>query len=96
MKDCARARGLFHCHACAEYPCGRIRNLEKSYRARYGVSLIANGLFVRKHGVTAFMERQKKEYTCTACGGVISLHERECSECRTGLARAEYTNRPGG
>ncbi len=96
IKNCVREKGLSYCHACREYPCGRIRSLDKSYRTRYQASLIANGLFVREHGVTAFLERQKRAYTCIACGGVVSLHDGECSECRLGIERAKYTNRPGG
>ena len=31
----------------------------------------------------SFMEEQQKEkYTCPKCGGIISIHDRECSECR--------------
>lgn len=28
------------------------------------------------------MEEQKERYTCQKCGGVISIHDRECSECQ--------------
>lgn len=81
IKDCVEARGLSFCHACGDFPCKRIKNLDKSYAKRYGASLIENSLYVREHGLAAFMERQREAYTCPACGGVISLHDRECSEC---------------
>ena len=84
VKDCVRERGLSHCHACGDYPCGRIRALEKSYRARYRTSLVENGFAVRQHGVAAFLEQQKERYTCPHCGGIISLHDAACSECGAG------------
>jgi predicted ATP-dependent serine protease len=27
------------------------------------------------------MEEQKEKYICSICGGVISVHDGECSEC---------------
>lgn len=83
IKDCVREKGLTNCFACSSFPCKLIKNLEKNYRKRYGASLVQNSLFVKAHGLTAFMERQRAQYTCPNCGGVISLHDRECSECRT-------------
>ena len=67
---------------CPDYPCKLIKNLEKSYNKRYLASLMENSEFVRQHGLARFMESQKEEYTCPKCGGVISLHDRECSECQ--------------
>ena len=59
-----------------------IRNLEKSYNKRYAASLIENSLFVRDYGLAAFMRQQTGKYTCPTCGGIVSIHSRECSECR--------------
>lgn len=82
IKDCVSGRGLGYCHQCPDYPCKQIKALEKSYRTRYGASLVENSRYVREHGLAAFMERQRERYTCPACGGVISLHDSECSECK--------------
>lgn len=41
-----------------------------------------NSEFVRLHGLEVFMEQQKEKYTCSKCSGIISIHERECSECQ--------------
>lgn len=38
--------------------------------------------FVQEHGLEAFMQKQKEKYTCPKCGGIISIHDRECSECQ--------------
>lgn len=81
IKTCVNSKGLLHCFACMEFPCSHIRLLEKSYRTRYGVSLIENSTYVKEHGLEEFMKRQKEQYTCAACGGVVSLHDAVCSEC---------------
>ena len=85
IKDCVQEKGLTYCYECDTFPCKQIKNLEKSYNQRYGASLMENSLFVKAHGLAAFMEQQLKRYTCPSCGGVISLHDRECSECQTAM-----------
>lgn len=82
IKDCTRDRGLSYCYECPEYPCKQIKYLEKSYRTRYGASLMENSRLVKEKGVAAFMELQKKKFTCPKCGGIISIHDKECSACQ--------------
>lgn len=82
IKDCAQGRGHTYCFACAEYPCKLIHQLEKSYNTRYQTSLKANSEMVRLHGVEHFMKLQREKYTCAKCGGIISIQDRECSECQ--------------
>lgn len=82
IKDCLKEKRLAYCYECGEFPCARIRNLEKSYNKRYNASLVENSRFVRQEGLSAFLERQKEKYTCPVCGGIISIHDFECSECQ--------------
>lgn len=81
IKDCIRDKGCDYCFQCADFPCKLIKNLEKSYNQRYRTSLMQNSLFVKEHGLAVFMQQQLETYTCSKCGGVISLHDAECSEC---------------
>ena len=76
-KNCAAERELSYCYECSDFPCRRIRDLDRSY----GVSLIEQSLFVKENGIELFLENERKRYTCAACGGVISLHDHRCSEC---------------
>lgn len=78
---CAGEKGAESCHACAAFPCGRIRSLDKHYRLRHGISLIGNSQVVRAQGLAAFMEQQKAAFTCPECGGIWSFQDDECSEC---------------
>lgn len=55
--------------------------VEKSYNKRYRTSHIENSRLVQAYGFEHFMEQQKARYTCPECGGIISIHDRECSEC---------------
>ena len=57
--------------------------MEKRYAARYNTSLMKNSQTVKDVGLTEFMAQQHSDYTCPVCGGVISIHDAECSECQT-------------
>ncbi len=81
IKSCVEERNVENCRDCDSFGCKQIKNLDKSYRNRYGVSLIENGLWVREHSVAEFMIEQCRIYTCPVCGGVISLHDGDCCEC---------------
>ena len=83
IKDCMKEKEITYCYECSEYPCKQIKNLEKSYNTRYGASLMENSLFVKERGLIEFMKMQKEKYTCAVCGGIISIHDAECSECQT-------------
>ena len=82
IKDCIRAKELTYCYECSDYPCKQIKSLEKSYQTRYHASLMDNSRMVCEMGTDVFMKQQKEAYTCPHCGGIISLHDRECSECQ--------------
>jgi len=59
--------------------------MEKSYRQRYQVSLIENASRRKALGAEKYLCEERQKWTCPACGGVISLHDRACSECGLGL-----------
>ena len=82
IKDCVKAKGLTHCYTCSDFPCAVIKRLDKSYRTRYGVSLVQNSLQVKEKELPQFLEEQKRQFTCGSCGGIISLHDRQCSQCQ--------------
>jgi len=82
IKDCIGEKSHLYCFECSEYPCKRIKALEKSYNKRYQASLMGNSRFVQAHGLERFMEQQRAQYVCPECGGVVSIHGRECSECQ--------------
>ena len=81
IKDCIREKGISYCFMCEEHPCAVIKRLEKGYRTKYQTSLIENSKAAKKSGVENFMRQQQAKYTCSVCGGIISLHDAMCSEC---------------
>jgi hypothetical protein len=83
IKDCVKEKEFSYCFECTEYPCKQIKSLEKSYNSRYNASLVKNSSTAKEIGLVEFMKFQQKEYTCSVCGGIISIHDAECSECQT-------------
>lgn len=81
IKNCVKEKGITYCFECADFPCKQIKNLDKSYIKRYGVSLVQNGITVKNDGLECFMMKEKEHWTCKKCSGIISLHDAECSEC---------------
>ena len=88
IKSCTREKGVQFCWECGEHPCKQIKSLDKSYRVRYGASLIHNSQLVKEKGLAVFLKEQKEIFTCPHCGGVISLHDAQCSECKQGIGDA--------
>lgn len=82
IKDCTAGKKITYCYECDDFPCKQIKSLEKSYNSRYHASLVENSNAVRAHGMEILLEQHREKYKCPHCGGIISLHDAECSECR--------------
>ena len=93
IKDCIKEKEINYCYECTEYPCKHIKSLEKSYNTRYGASLIKNSKFVKENQLVHFMEQQKEMYTCPNCGGIISIHDSECSECQWQVKMSNFLSK---
>ena len=69
------------CYECPKYPCRRLRDLDKRYRTKYGMSMIENLAFIRESGLTAFVEKEDERWRCQSCGAVICVHRDFCLQC---------------
>lgn len=85
IKACAVEKGHTYCFECAEFPCKLNKKLDRSYE-KYHWSLIMNGQDAKENSVEWFLDSQRKYWTCSKCGGVISLHDAVCSDCGAKLA----------
>ena len=82
IKDCTAGKNITYCYECSDFPCKQIKSLEKSYNSRYHASLLENSNDVKEHGMEVLLEKHRRKYKCPNCGGIISLHDAECSECQ--------------
>ncbi len=81
IKTCAIGQGIDFCFNCSTFPCTIIKRLDKSYRQRYQVSLIDNAMRLKTVGAKRYLSEEREKWTCTDCGGTVSLHDQICSEC---------------
>ena len=70
-----------YCFDCDTYPCKRLKNLDKRYRTKYGMSMIENLESIRKSGIRRFVRDEKERWICRQCGGIVSVHRSECLFC---------------
>lgn len=80
----------YFCDLCPQYPCKEIVEKEAWYANSYPMieSLIGNLAFIRKEGMTRFLQREKERWTCHKCNGIICVHTGICSCCNE-----EYSDR---
>lgn len=81
IKNCPELAGAKYCFKCASFPCARLRNLDKRYRAKYGMSMIANLEAIKDIGIREFTRREKARWACQDCGGLICVHYDACGSC---------------
>jgi len=72
------------CYECKDYPCLRIKQLDKRYRTKYNISMIENLAFIKENGMEKFLDKEVKKWTCKRCGAVISCHIGHCLNCGPG------------
>ena len=70
-----------YCYECDEFPCLRLKQLDKRYRAKYHMSMIENLEYIRDHGTEQFLEWQREKWRCPECGGVVCCHNGICYDC---------------
>ena len=69
------------CFLCAEFPCARLRQLDKRYRIKYGMSMIENLESIRDMGLDEFVAHERIRWACAECGGIICVHRTDCISC---------------
>ncbi len=69
------------CFECSDFPCDKLKHLDKRYRTKYNMSMIENLENIQKLGITAFLENERTKWTCSKCGGTICVHKGCCYSC---------------
>jgi hypothetical protein len=67
--------------SCNNYPCARLRQLDKRYRTKYGMSMIDNLEMINEFGIRYFVRNEKEKWVCPECGEMICVHRPTCLSC---------------
>lgn len=76
-----KSKAAGFCFVCDNFPCKRLRNLDKRYRSKYNMSMIENLLYIKKEGVRKLLKREEKKWKCRKCGATLSCHRQACLKC---------------
>lgn len=68
---------------CEKYPCTRLKNIDKRYRTKYGMSMMENLRNIKKFGIEKFVESEQIRWKCHECGEIICVHRTYCLKCGT-------------
>ena len=69
------------CFECTKYPCQRLKNLDKRYSSKYGMSMFENLLFIKEKGLEKFLKSEQKKWKCKNCGSSLCVHRDHCLHC---------------
>ncbi|MDD3168863.1 MAG: DUF3795 domain-containing protein [Eubacteriales bacterium] len=70
------------CYECGKYPCLRLRQLDKRYRTRYGMSMLENLTHIRDFGIDDFLRKEEERWKCKSCGATVCVHRKFCLHCK--------------
>lgn len=72
IKLCKKRKGEY-CFDCEEFPCERIKRLDKRYRERYGMSEIENLKAIKEKGIDCFLKAENKKWVNEE--GTMCVHD---------------------
>ena len=70
-----------YCFSCENFPCPRLKNLDKRYRSKYGMSMIDNLKAIKSFGIIHFVRAEKQKWTCPECSEMLCVHNPQCLSC---------------
>ncbi len=84
VRDCSILKEnnwLFCSDKCKEYPCKRLKALDKRYQTKYHMSMLENLDFIKEKGIEKFLEKEAEKWRCPQCGDVVTCHGGMCVAC---------------
>jgi hypothetical protein len=69
------------CYDCENFPCKRIKNIDKRYRTKYHTSFLENLQMIEERGIDVFLAFETMRRTCPKCESVLSVHRDHCLSC---------------
>ena len=83
------------CYECADFPCARLKRLDKRYRSKYHMSMIENLLMIRDQSMEAFLREQEQRWRCNTGKHLICCHNGLCLRCDLSVLKADRKYRWG-
>ena len=75
------------CYECSDFPCRRLKGLDKRYRTKYHMSMIENLKDIQRKGIDTFLKSETEKWACPKCGEPICCHNGLCLHCELEILR---------
>ena len=69
------------CGDCDVFPCIRLKQLDKRYTKKHGMSMIENLKYIKDFGIRKFVKREQERWPCPKCGDLLCVHKPQCLAC---------------
>jgi hypothetical protein len=85
IKNCPKLKKIDSgfCFDCDKFPCERLKQLDKRYRGKYGMSMLANLQAIGQKGLVEFIRTQDEKWSCRKCAKLLCVHRANCLNCST-------------
>jgi hypothetical protein len=74
IKLCPKREGKY-CYECKEYPCDRLKRMDKRYKEKYGMSEIENLNMIKEKGIDFLMKSEEKKWVNEE--GTFCVHDKK-------------------
>ncbi|OWT33844.1 hypothetical protein BGI41_00345 [Methanobrevibacter sp. 87.7] len=81
IRECLNKKTVKYCGRCSEFPCKLIKKQDKNNIKRYNYSSLESAKRIKNTGIKRMMDEDRKKWTCDECNGIITIQNKECSEC---------------
>lgn len=84
IRDCeqlAKSKSRYCSSSCEKFPCTRLKQLDKRYQAKYGMSMLDNLKAIEETGIRNFVRSEKEKWRCPTCGEKLCVHKPACLSC---------------
>ncbi len=83
IKNCRKRldNNYKYCFQCNTFPCTRLKQLDKRYRTKYGMSMIENLCSIKDDGIRNYIKNEKTRWACSKCGSILCVHREHCPGC---------------
>lgn len=76
------------CTQCPDYPCRRLKDLDKRYRTKYHMSMLENLEILKgPGGMEALLQREAVRWQCPHCKEILCCHNGLCLGCQLEVLR---------
>jgi hypothetical protein len=72
-----------YCYECKDFPCKRLKDLDKRYTTKYNMSMINNLKSIKNNGINIFLKKEEDKWKCDSCKEFLCCHKGLCLTCNS-------------